>query len=728
MKILRVALDVPLDTLFDYSTDEPGEISPGTRVLVSFGRRKMVGVVVEVTDRSDLPPERIKPVQEIFPDLPLAEEILRLLRFCADYYHHPLGEVILNALPVALRQAKAGIPAARVEAYRLTAAGQAVEIGALSARAAVKRKLLQNLKQAVVLTRNEIADLSPRALPAIKEFIEQGWVESETNPAGAGGYPATPPASLPALTAAQEQAVAAILALPDQFQTWLLHGITGSGKTEVYLRIIAQVLERGGQALILVPEINLTPQLEQRFRLRFPDTPLISLHSRLSTGERLRNWRQAQAGRARLILGTRLALFTPLPGLGLIIVDEEHDSSFKQQDGLRYSARDVAVARGKQAGVPVILGSATPALESYYNAINGRYRLLDLPLRAVANSALPAITCIDTTRTRLIDGLSEPLIEALRACLERGEQSLVFINRRGFAPVLRCGQCGWISSCHRCSARLVVHMRERRLRCHHCGHESRILPACPDCGNADLAPIGQGTQRLEETLQNLFPGARVLRVDRDSARRKQALPEMLERIHASEVDIVVGTQLLAKGHDFKNLTLVGVVNADGALYSADFRASEKLFAQLMQVAGRAGRDVLPGQVLIQTGFPGHPLFQSLMRHDYPEFAQSLLAERRQAGFPPFCHEALLRAEAGQMETALAFLNQAQKIAPAHFAVTLFDPVPAQMTRLAGKERAHLLVQAESRAALQAFLTQWNDALAGLDGRVRWALDVDPLEF
>jgi primosomal protein N' (replication factor Y) len=726
MKILRVALDVPLDTLFDYSAAGQGEIAIGDRVLVSFGRRQMVGVVAEIVDHSDLSPGRIKPVLQVFRDTPpLSAEIFRLLRFCADYYHHPLGEVILNALPVPLRQTR---PVARAKptGYRLTEAGLALETDALPARAIVKRKLLQSLKQAGTLARGDIAAVSPSALQAIKEFIAQGWAVESDEIAESAPAPVKTD-ELPPLTPPQEQAVAAILS-HDQFQVWLLYGITGSGKTEVYLRVIEQVLQRGGQALVLVPEINLTPQLESRFRARFPDTCQVSLHSRLSAGERLRHWSLAQSGQARIVLGTRLALFTPMPKLKLIVVDEEHDGSFKQQDGLRYSARDMAVARGKQAGTPVILGSATPALETWYNASIGRYQMLELPARAIAEAALPAIRCIDISRAKLVDGLSDPLIEALRVRLERGEQSLVFINRRGYAPVMRCGQCGWVSTCHRCSSRLVVHLREKRLRCHHCGHESRIPPSCPDCGNADLAPLGQGTQRLEESLGSLFPAARILRVDRDSTRRKQALPEMLERIHAAEVDIVIGTQLLAKGHDFKKLTLVGVVNADGALYSADFRASERLFAQLMQVAGRAGRDTLPGEVLIQTQFPTHPLFQALIRHDYPGFAETLLTERKQAEFPPFCHQALLRAEAPQIETALAFLRKAQAAAPRDFDVSLFDPVPAQMARLAGMERAHLLVQAASRGALQAFLGAWNKALFGLGGSVRWSLDIDPLEF
>jgi primosomal protein N' (replication factor Y) len=727
MKILRVALDVPLDTLFDYSAANQGEITIGDRVLVSFGRRQMVGVVAEIVDHSDLSPGRIKPVLQVFRDTPpLSDEIFRLLRFCADYYHHPLGEVVLNALPVPLRQTR---PVARAKptGYRLTDSGLAVETDALPARAIVKRKLLQSLKQAGTLACSDIAAVSPSARQALKEFIAQGWAEESDDIADSAPTPFKTD-ELPPLTPPQEQAIAAILSGQDQFQVWLLYGITGSGKTEVYLRVIAQVLQRGGQALVLVPEINLTPQLESRFRARFPDTCQVSLHSRLSAGERLRHWSLAQSGRAKIVLGTRLALFTPMPKLQLIVVDEEHDSSFKQQDGLRYSARDMAVARGKQAGTPVILGSATPALETWYNASIGRYQKLELPARAIAEAALPAIHCIDISRAKLADGLSDSLIDALRKRLERGEQSLVFINRRGYAPVMRCGQCGWVSTCHRCSSRLVVHLREKRLRCHHCGHESRIPPTCPDCGNADLAPLGQGTQRLEDTLGSLFPAARILRVDRDSTRRKQALPEMLERIHAAEVDIVIGTQLLAKGHDFKKLTLVGVVNADGALYSADFRASERLFAQLMQVAGRAGRDTLPGVVLIQTQFPTHPLFQALIKHDYPGFAATLLTERKQAEFPPYCHQALLRAEAPQMETALAFLRKAQGVAPRDFDISLFDPVPAQMARLAGMERAHLLVQAASRGALQAFLSAWNKALFGLGGSVRWSLDIDPLEF
>ncbi len=723
---LRVALDVPLNTLFDYSwTGEA--VVPGSRVLVPFGRRNAVAVVVSSSNTSAVPLERIKAVTRIFRETPpLSPEISRLLQFCSDYYQHPLGETIFNALPTAMRQTKP-INLPKAEYFRLNEAGRQVAPEALPARSVVKRKLLLLFRDAGILSRADTATLSPSAPAALKAFLGEGWVE-ECEAGTAVPLSAEQPP--PDLTPAQYQAVEAIRTSLGAFRVWLLHGVTGSGKTEVYLQAVAAALQRGQQVLVLVPEINLTPQLEQRFRARFPAAHMVSLHSNLASGERLRNYLAAQAGQARIVLGTRLAVFTPLPRLGLIIVDEEHDASFKQQDGLRYSARDVAVFRAKQCNVPIVLGSATPSLESWHNAQNGRYTCLDLPERAVTGAQPPEIRFIDTGRLKLEDGISQPLIDALQTRIERSEQSLVFINRRGYAPVLMCGQCGWISACHRCSGRLVAHLRDKRLRCHFCGHETRIPPACPSCGNPDMSLLGQGTQRVEETLEKLFPAARILRVDRDSARRKDALPALLKQIHDGEIDIVVGTQLLAKGHDFKKLTLVGVVNADGALYSSDFRAAERLFAQLMQVAGRAGRAELPGEVLIQTQFPGHPLFSALQRHDFAAFAEAQLAERDQAGFPPYCYQALLRAEAAQLASALKFLRRAGEIGETlSDAVEIFDPTPAQMARIAGKERAHLLVQSASRAALQAFLKIWRTRLEEIEGRnVRWTLDVDPLEF
>ena len=485
---------------------------------------------------------------------------------------------------------------------------------------------------------------------------------------------------------------------------------------------------KGRQTLVLIPEISLTPQLEAVFRTRFPTTPIISLHSGLNTSERANGWLQALQGKAKIILGTRLAVFTPIPNLGLIIVDEEQDNSFKQQSGLCYSARDVAIFRAKYTNIPIILGSATPSLESYYNAINRRYRMLRLSSRAVDKAVLPNVRCIDIRAVKVREGLSEPLIAALEKNLALNQQSLIFINRRGFAPVLMCKSCTWTATCGRCTSRLVVHLQEKKLRCHYCGYKESISSVCPKCGSQDIAPFGHGTQRVEAALVARFPYAIILRIDRDSTRRKDAWKEILEDIHEQRVDILVGTQILAKGHNFPNLGLVGILNSDASLYSTDFRAAEYLFSQLMQVAGRAGRANITGEVLIQTKFPGHPLYHALRRHNYETLAQTLLTERKVASFPPFAYQALLRAEAPKLETALDFLASAAMSWPAGN-VEMFDPVPAQMARLKGMERAHLLVQSSSRKELHKFLTSWRTKLDKLSIRnTRWVLDVDPFEF
>jgi len=728
--IARVVLDVPLDEAFDYLAPNARPDDVGRRVQVPFGRRKAMGVIVGLSDHSDFPAARLKPVAHIQRDTPpLAAADLKLLGFCADYYHHPLGEVVLNSLPTRLRQTgETALPSRR--RYHLTAAGLALQVADLPPRAGVQRKLLTLLQEKGGAYREELAELAATAPQAIKHFLAQGWVEESEELPTLAPAPGTQAPSLPALTAAQQQAIDAVRDAGAGYRVWLLHGITGSGKTEVYLRLIDWALAQGKQALVLVPEINLTPQLEERIRRRFPAKTLVSLHSGLNDTERVHHWLLAQAGQADIVLGTRLAVFTPLPRLGLIVVDEEHDGSYKQQDGLRYSARDVAVVRASQAGVPIVLGSATPSLESWHNARSGRYGLLELPERAAKNAAPPQVHLIDTRHYKPDQGFTSPLLNALATRLERKEQSLVFINRRGFAPVLMCSACGWVAPCHRCATRLVVHLRERTLRCHHCGHEERVPLGCPSCGNADLVSVGHGTQRVEETLAARFPEARILRVDRDSTRRKHALRDMLEQVHAGEADILVGTQMLAKGHDFPKLTLVGILDADGALYSSDFRASERLFSQLMQVAGRAGRAADAGEVLIQTGFPDHPLYGALQRHDYAAFAESLLDERRQAYFPPYCHQALLRAEAPKLIDALGFLDAARKLAlELDYPVEVYDPVPAQMARLAGKERAHLLVQADARKPLHGFLKAWMAALRrDKNAKVRWSLDTDPLEF
>ncbi len=537
-----------------------------------------------------------------------------------------------------------------------------------------------------------------------------------------------------ALNPDQQSAASAIVSAAGSFAPFLLQGVTGSGKTEVYLAAAAECMSAGGQVLILVPEINLTPQFRQRLAAALPARRTVTLHSRLPARERLRNWCEAASGTADLVLGTRLAVFAPLPRLGLIVVDEEHDPSFKQQDGVRYHGRDVAVWRARQRGVPVVLGSATPSLETLVHAQSGRYRWQKLPQRAIAPAREPAVVIVPSRDATALEGIGAPLEAALAARLARGEQSLVFVNRRGFALSLLCSSCGWQAGCPRCSARLIVHRETADLRCHHCGHRERLARACPECGNVDLVPLGHGTQRLERALAARFPGARIERIDRDSTRRKGAFAGVRERVHAGDVDILVGTQMLAKGHDFPRLTLVGVVGADNALYSGDFRATERLAALLFQVAGRAGRADLAGEVILQTDFPTHALARSLVAHDYESFAETLLAERRAAMLPPFAHLAMLVAEAAQREMVDAFLAAASEAGRAaaregRWSVEVFPPVPASLPRRAGLERGQVLAHAIERSEMQRFLPHWREAIAALPGRrVRWALDVDPLGF
>ncbi|MFZ2523956.1 MAG: primosomal protein N' [Candidatus Ferrigenium altingense] len=736
MPIVRVALDIPLPTLFDYTVAEGIAVAIGQRVIVPFGRRQLVGVVMECVAATEMAPERIKPVMQVLHDsAPLSAELLGLLRFCSDYYRYPIGQTVLSALPTRLRSDKPVISRV-ILSYRLSASGAALDLGVFPKRKVVQRRILAKLaEQPCNLA--QLKDLSATAGAQLKALVAEGWVES------------FPGALLPStgsgrtgnriqehtfdnahtLTGEQQQAVDAITQAQG-YACFLLHGITGSGKTEVYVHLMHSVLQRGGQVLLLVPEINLTPQLEHYFRSRFPEVNLVSLHSGLSEGERLHNWQQAQAGVAQIVLGTRLAVFAELPGLALIIVDEEHDSSFKQQDGLRYSARDVAIFRANQRGVPIVLGSATPSLESYHNAQSGRYRMLKLTGRALAEARLPAVRCININQTVMHHGISENLLREIGQRIARREQSLLFINRRGYAPVLMCTGCGWLSSCRHCAGKMVLHLNDKRLRCHHCGYQLHVPHACPSCGNAELHPVGSGTQRVESVLQERFPGARILRVDRDSTRNKRAWQTMREQIHANEVDILVGTQMLAKGHDFPALTLVGVLNPDSALYSSDFRAAEKLFAQLVQVAGRAGRADKPGEVIIQTAFPDHPLFLALQTHDFEGWAASQLAERQMAGFPPFVYQAMLRAEGKQETGVYAFLNQARTAAvELRLAVEILGVVPAALPRRANHIRAQLLVQGAKRKDLQHFLRAWQPLLDALPAqKLRWSLDIDPLEF
>ena len=652
---VRLAIDVPLQKLFEYSLPDGIDARVGDRVAVRFGAQQKIAVVIEERIAPELPAARIKQISALRDDAPrLPADWIALMRFLSGYYQRPLGETVIGALPPRLRSVK---PLPR-----------------------------------------KVSSHEPQAF-------------------GAKFFP------IHELTAAQS---AVVQRVSDRFNAFLLHGVTGSGKTEVYLHLMARTLARGMQALVLVPEISLTPQLEARFREAFPDARLALMHSGLEDVARTSAWLAAARGEAGIVLGTRLAVLAPMPKLGLIVVDEEHDASFKQQEGLRYSARDAAVYRAKLAGCPVILGTATPSLETWHNWTLGRYERLELAERASPGARLPDVRTVDVREDPPDEGFCKSVLSAIAERLEKKEQSLVFINRRGYAPVLACEACGWAAGCERCTARMVLHA-DRKLRCHHCGAEGPVPRACPTCGNVDLKPMGRGTQRVEETLAARFPDARIVRIDRDSARRRAELSRTLEGIRRGEGDILVGTQLLAKGHDFPALTLVAVLNADTALVSTDYRAPERLFAVLAQVSGRAGRRERPGEVLIQTRYPRHPLFAALERHDFAGFAESQLAERRAAGFPPFVFEAALRAEAPKLETAIAFLKNVGVTPPDE--VRVFDPVPHLMTRLAGFERAQLVMQSGSRPALQEYLSALSEKLfVEAPRQVRWHLDVDPIEF
>ena len=740
MSIVRVALDVPLSTLFDYMVAESMEIMIGQRVVVPFGKRKMVGVVMQITATTEIENVRIKQVTKVLNDsLPLSSELLSLLKFCSEYYCYPIGQTVLSALPTRLRSDKP-IVSKNILDFCLSAQGQMLNLDEFPKRKVVQRRILAKLS-----TQNcnlaQLKSLSASAGKQLKSLMAEGWVEQCDTSAsvllacltkeGNAVSSKTGHAFDNAHTLNDEQQAAVDTVIQTNgYGCFLLHGITGSGKTEVYVHLIHQVLKRSGQVLLLVPEINLTPQLENYFCNRFPDTKLVSLHSGLNEGERLHNWQQAQSGTAKIVLGTRLSVFVELPNLALMIVDEEHDNSFKQQDGLRYSARDVAIFRANQRGVPIVLGSATPSFESYRNAQGGRYTLLRLKERAQSLAKLPIVRCINTQQTIMRHGVSENLLSEIEQRIVRQEQSLVFINRRGYAPVLMCGECGWLSDCKNCSGKLVLHLKDQRLRCHHCGYQIRMPSTCPDCGKQDLHPVGSGTQRVENVLQERFPQARVLRVDRDSTRSKHAWETMLKKIHANEVDILVGTQILVKGHDFPALTLVGVLNPDSALYSSDFRAAEKLFAQLVQVIGRAGRADKAGAAIIQTAFPDHPLFLALQACNFDGWAESQLAERKMAGFPPFRYQAMLRAEGKQEKDVYAYLNQTRKAALELQAdVEIFGVVPAALSRRANHFRAQLLVQATNRKAMQQFLHVWQPIHNEyVTKKIRCSLDIDPTEY
>ena len=682
--VLPVAVETPqhsgLQGTLDYACERP--LPPGTLVRVPLGRREVPGIVWP-GEASSEPSRALKPVSQVLDALPpLATRWCELVGFAAAYYQRSIGEMALSVLPPELRK---------------------LDDAQLATRIARLRKSM------------------------------------------AAAAPATPPAAVPELNADQAAVLERLQALhtPGSSPVVLLHGLTGSGKTEVYLRAAERALAAGQQVLVLVPEINLTPQLEARFAERFGSGPaprrIVSLHSGLTPVQRLKHWLAAHLGLADLVLGTRLAVFAPLPRLGLIVVDEEHDPSYKQQEGARYSARDLAVYRGKLEGACVVLGSATPSLESWQRAEQGRYARLTMGQR-IGGGSLPAVRLVDMNLLPKVKGistaLSPQLVGALGQRLERGEQSMLFLNRRGYAPVLHCGECGWKSACPNCSAFRVFHRIDRTLRCHHCSLTQPVPRACPDCGNLDIAPMGRGTERLEEQLAQALPGARIARIDADSTRLKGSLEAQLSAVHDGNVDVLVGTQMVAKGHDFRRITLVAAVDPDSALFSSDFRAPERVFSLLMQAAGRAGRDAAQSgasEMWVQTWHPRHALYQALRQHDYAAFANGQLKEREMAGLPPFTHLALLRAEARTVEAARDFLQAASDLANQFDGadqLLIYPPVPTSVARVANVERMQMLMEAPTRGVLQRVLTSWVASLPSLRGAhkgvLRWALDVDPL--
>ena len=679
---LRVALDVPLAGLFDYYHEEP--VAIGTRVLVSFGARQLIGMVIQTPEQPEYNAEQVKAIRMVLDDVsPMPRDWLALAQFAAQYYHRPLGEVVIPVLPSPLR---------RPAAYT----GKLSKGGPVARLRARQKKTSTPPKRAKAIAAPELTAEQAAALEQI--HIDQGA------------------------------------------RRYLLFGVTGSGKTETYMRVALQVLAQGKQVLFMVPEINLTPQFEHMLRGRLVDEHnqpyrIAVMHSGLAAGKRLENWLQVYEGHADVLLGTRLALFTPMPNLGLIIVDEEHDHSYKQQEGLRYSARDLALWRGQQQQIPVVLGSATPSLESWHHAQQGHYQLLTLSQRA-KSVPLPAIELVDTRRAQLEQGYSPQLITALEKTLEAGQQALIFLNRRGYAPVLHCGSCGWLSQCPHCSAYAVLHKGYKHyMQCHHCGGQSPVAKHCPDCGYVDLTPLGKGTQRVEEYLAQRFPQARVLRIDADSTRRKGSAETLFAQVHAGEVDILVGTQMVSKGHDFSRLALVGVLNADTMLFAQDFRAPERLFSQLMQVAGRAGRHQTGARVLVQTDYPEHVVYQALVQQDYPLFAEHQLQQRQQVGLPPFVYLALITAESKQLDQAMAFLRHAKQWAqhpelPGMEHVFVYDAVPLRIMRVANIERAQLLIESPNRLALHAFIRAWAPQLDELAKyyRCKFVLEIDPQDI
>lgn len=732
-RVFRVAVPIALRKTFDYlpPADDVGSLEPGSRVLVPFGRGKRVGYLIGSAPAPDeFPLSALKAIDRVLDPEPLLGPIdLKLLEWAATYYHHPQAEVIASAFPVLLRKGHSAAPRT-VTLWRATATGLGVAPASLQG-APRQRELLQLIRNAPDgLGEDRLAELMPAWRATARALLGKGLVETLAVTPARAVIPSSGSASTPpyALNDAQRSAVDAVSAHLDDYTSFLLQGVTGSGKTEVYLQLVRRAIDRGRQALVLLPEISLTPQIEARFRQRFAE-PVAVFHSRLSEGQRLEAWLSFRDGASRVLLGTRSAVFTPMKQPGLIIIDEEHDSSYKQQEGFRFSARDVAVRRAQFLGIPIVLGSATPSLETLANVERSRYRALVLPERA-GGAVDPSFRVLDLRGQRLREGVSNALLEAVQRTLDQGGQALLFLNRRGYAPTLICHACGWVASCPGCDARLVVHLRDHALRCHYCGHAARLPEACPVCSAVDLRPLGLGTQRLEAVLGERFPGRRVLRVDRDSTSRVGALEQTLDEVRDGNADILLGTQMIAKGHHFPNVMLVGILDVDAMLFATDFRAAERAAQLIVQVAGRAGRATRPGTVVLQTRHPDHPLLRTLIERGYPGFAAAALAERRAALLPPGSHLAIVRADATDERVPRELLEALGEELTAWNApgLLVLGPAPAPMLRQARRFRYQLALQSTDRRALHAAADWVAERIAALDRRrVRCSLDIDPID-
>lgn len=730
MTIVKVALPVPLPKLYDYTADPAQVPQIGCRVRVNFGRRKMIGIVVMHSASSDLSAEQLKPIDEILDTHSLFPPSLwALLTWSNRYYHYPLGEILFHAIPSQLRQGKEARKTVEYE-WRLTEIGRIIDPSEIK-RSEKQRQAMMLLRQGGLLrsaiTHHGLAESTFQTLR------KKGWSDLYELAESLNDW--RPQFRILGerlkLTTEQATAVGAIHSTNQQFSPWLLAGITGSGKTEVYLSVIENVLAQGRQALVLVPEIGLTPQTTARFQERF-QAPVEVLHSGLNDSERLSVWLKSKTGEAAIIIGTRSAIFTPLARPGVIIVDEEHDNSYKQQDGWRYHARDLAVFRANKENIPVILGSATPALETLHNVRVGKYRQLNLTRRA-GSATTAHQQLIDLKSVTLQSGLSPQLIRRIHTHLQAGNQALLFLNRRGYSPALLCHDCGWLAECQRCDHYYTYHQQQRSLRCHHCDSQRPIPWQCPECGSSHLMPAGLGTEQLEEHLQRLFPDTPLTRIDRDTTHRKGMLEQHLEQIHQGGPRILIGTQMLAKGHHFPDVTLVALLDVDGALFSADFRATEH-FAQLyVQVAGRAGRAGKQGEVLLQTHQPEHPLLQTLLTKGYFQFATETLALRQQLQLPPYSSQAIFRAEYQDSDQTERFLQQLRNLIEASplkdNECWIIGPVPALHAKRQGRWRWQLVIQSPSRGRLQQLISQSLLLVGTLAGekKVKWSLDIDPTE-